>query len=103
MPAHPRIDWVCISPKAGTDVVQQEGDELKLVWPQAGIDPAALEEWRFRHHLIQPLDDARGQANVAAAMALAAVSFTLAALVWRTLPETLQRPDRAPVPIAPTE
>ena len=41
--------------------------------------------------------------GLAAAMALAAVSFTLAALVWRTLPETLQRPDRAPVPIAPTE
>lgn len=41
--------------------------------------------------------------GLASAMALAAVSFTLAALVWRTLPETLQRPERAPVPIAPTE
>jgi hypothetical protein len=36
-------------------------------------------------------------------MAMAAVSFTLAALVWRTLPETLQRPDRVPAPIAPNE
>ncbi len=38
--ATPGIDWLCISPKAGTDVVQRSGDELKLVWPQAGIDPA---------------------------------------------------------------
>ncbi len=34
--AHPGIDWVCISPKAGSVVVQRSGDELKLVWPQAG-------------------------------------------------------------------
>ena len=36
----PGIDWLCISPKAGSEVVQRRGDELKLVWPQAGIDPA---------------------------------------------------------------
>src|SRR5262245_41400731 len=39
LPAVAGLDWVCISPKAGTDVVQRSGDELKLVWPQAGIDP----------------------------------------------------------------
>ena len=50
------IDWLCVSPKAGTDVVQRSGDELKLVWPQAGIDPAALENWDFRNFLIQPKD-----------------------------------------------
>ncbi len=70
LPVHPRLDWVCISPKAGSDVVQREGDELKLVWPQAGIDPAVLEEWRFAHHLVQPLDDATGADHRAAAMAL---------------------------------
>ena len=37
--ATPGIDWLCISPKAGTDIVQRSGDELKLVWPQPGIDP----------------------------------------------------------------
>src|SRR5690242_10122726 len=42
LPATPGIDWLCISPKAGSDVVQHSGDELKLVWPQAGIDPAEL-------------------------------------------------------------
>ncbi len=70
LPAHPRLDWVCISPKAGSRVVQRAGDELKLVWPQAGLDPGELETWRFRHHLVQPLDDARADANRDAAMAL---------------------------------
>ena len=70
LPAHPAIDWVCVSPKAGSHVVQRRGDELKLVWPQAGIDPAALEGWDFAHRLLQPLDDARGDANRDAAVAL---------------------------------
>jgi len=68
--AHPRIDWICISPKAGTTVIQRTGHELKLVWPQAGIDPAELEGWGFDHHLIQPLDDPAADANRDAAMAL---------------------------------
>ena len=56
LPAVEAVDWLCISPKAGTDVVQRSGDELKLVWPQAGIDPEALESWDFRNFLIQPMD-----------------------------------------------
>lgn len=67
---HPRIDWVCISPKAGSDVVQRSGDELKLVWPQAGIDVRELESWDFANRLIQPLDDARGEENIRAAVEL---------------------------------
>src|SRR5688572_16612519 len=54
--AVPGIDWLCISPKAGTEVVQRSGDELKLVWPQAGIDPAEVEGWDFGHFLVQPMD-----------------------------------------------
>ena len=45
------IDWICISPKAGTEVVQRTGNELKLVWPQEGIDPGpvpALDEIKAR-------------------------------------------------------
>ena len=42
LPAVAGIDWLCVSPKAGTEVVQCSGDELKLVWPQDGIDPASL-------------------------------------------------------------
>jgi 7-carboxy-7-deazaguanine synthase len=56
MPAVDGIDWLCVSPKAGTDVVQRTGDELKLVWPQQGVDPATLEEWDFRNFLVQPMD-----------------------------------------------
>lgn len=70
LPVHPAIDWVCISPKAGSEVVQRRGDELKLVWPQPGTDVDAIERWDFANFLLQPMDDARGQANVDAAMAL---------------------------------
>lgn len=71
LPAHPGLDWLCVSPKAGSAVVQRHGDELKLVWPQAGIDPVELEGWAFRHHLVQPLDDPRAAENREAAVALA--------------------------------
>ena len=69
--ATPGIDWLCVSPKAGTQVVQRRGNELKLVWPQAGIDPAALEQWDFAHFLVQPMDGADPQAATEAAIALA--------------------------------
>ncbi len=50
------IDWLCISPKAGSEIVQRSGDELKLVWPQDDIDPADVLDWDFGHFLIQPMD-----------------------------------------------
>lgn len=56
LPAAEGLDWLCVSPKAGTEVVQRSGDELKLVWPQPGIDPRELESWDFRNFLIQPMD-----------------------------------------------
>ena len=56
LPATPGIDWICVSPKAGTEVVQRSGNELKLVWPQDGIDPAELEQWAFDHFIVQPMD-----------------------------------------------
>lgn len=68
--AHPGIDWVCISPKAGSEVVQRSGQELKLVWPQAGIDPAEVEGWDFANHLLQPLDDPQAEANREACIAM---------------------------------
>ncbi|MGH6659252.1 MAG: 7-carboxy-7-deazaguanine synthase, partial [Sphingomicrobium sp.] len=54
-----------------TEVVQRKGDELKLVWPQEGIDPAALESWDFRHFLVQPMDCAEGEAAIEASIRLA--------------------------------
>ena len=71
LPAPAGIDWLCVSPKAGSEVVQRAGDELKLVWPQPGIDPVALEGWDFRHHLVQPMDCAAADAAKDAAIALA--------------------------------
>ena len=50
------IDWICVSPKAGNDIVQRSGNELKLVWPQDAIDPSDLEQLAFDHFLIQPMD-----------------------------------------------
>lgn len=73
LPAHPGIDWVCISPKAGSEVVQRTGDELKLVWPQPGSDVDAIETWDFAHFLAQPLDTGSAAGNAdseAAAIAL---------------------------------
>ncbi|MEZ0244891.1 MAG: 7-carboxy-7-deazaguanine synthase [Sphingomonas sp.] len=71
LPAHPGIDWVCVSPKAGSEVVQRSGDELKLVWPQAGTDIDDLETWDFANFLIQPMDSADAAANTQAAVAFA--------------------------------
>ncbi len=68
--AHPAIDWICVSPKAGSIVVQRRGDELKMVWPQPGTDLDDVERWDFAHRLIQPLDDADAPANVQAAIDL---------------------------------
>lgn len=52
----PGIDWLCVSPKAGAPLVVTRGDELKLVYPQEGIDPARFEELDFRHFFLQPMD-----------------------------------------------
>ena len=68
--ALPGIDWLCVSPKAATEVVQRSGDELKLVWPQDGIDLDELERWDFAHRLIQPMDGPEREAARAASIAL---------------------------------
>jgi 7-carboxy-7-deazaguanine synthase (Cx14CxxC type) len=62
------IDWVCVSPKAGADWVQRSGDELKLVYPQAGFEPAALEDLSFRNFFLQPMDGPNQILNTQAAV-----------------------------------
>lgn len=79
--AHPGIDWVCISPKAGSEVVQRRGDELKLVWPQPGSDVDAFEAWDFAHHLVQPLDTGEAAGN--AASEAAAIALVMDRPRWR--------------------
>ena len=50
------IDWVCVSPKAGAELVLRQGHELKLIYPQAGIDPESLQGLPFTHFFLQPMD-----------------------------------------------
>lgn len=71
LPATGGLDWICVSPKARTEVVQRQGNELKLVWPQPGIDPAELESWAFDHFLVQPMDCEASEGAVNAAIQLA--------------------------------
>lgn len=54
--APPGIDWICVSPKAGAALRQTWGDELKLVYPQAGAPPEQFERLDFRHFSLQPMD-----------------------------------------------
>ncbi|MFZ2955587.1 MAG: 7-carboxy-7-deazaguanine synthase [Candidatus Ozemobacteraceae bacterium] len=57
------IDWISVSPKAGTELVQRRGNELKLVFPQEGVDPASFLGLPFDHFYLQPLDDSRREDN----------------------------------------
>jgi 7-carboxy-7-deazaguanine synthase (Cx14CxxC type) len=50
------LDWVCVSPKAGAALVQKSGDELKLVYPQAGAGPDEFNGLGFKHFFLQPMD-----------------------------------------------
>lgn len=70
LPVPRAIDWICVSPKAGSELVQTSGDELKLVWPQPGSDVERLAGLDFAHRLIQPLDDANAADNVRACIDL---------------------------------
>lgn len=69
MAAPTGLDWICVSPKAGTALAQRYGHELKLVYPQPGLEPASLEHLEFEHFLLQPMDGPRQQANTRAAIA----------------------------------
>lgn len=55
-PAPPGIDWVCVSPKAGADLILRSGEELKLIFPQAGAEPVLYENLDFQHFFLQPMD-----------------------------------------------
>tara|TARA_Y100000588_G_C14214700_1_gene908290 strand:+ start:1291 stop:1920 length:630 start_codon:yes stop_codon:yes gene_type:complete len=50
------IDWLCVSPKANTELLLIEGNELKIVFPQIGVNPKEYEKFDFNHFFIQPMD-----------------------------------------------
>ena len=62
-PAPAGIDWICVSPKARAPLVQTSGDELKLVFPQAGAMPEQYESMQFEHFFLQPMDGPEVAAN----------------------------------------
>jgi 7-carboxy-7-deazaguanine synthase len=72
------IDWLCVSPKAGAELVVQAGDELKLVFPQVGVTPTQFEALAFRHFYLQPMDGPERDANTSAAL-----QYCLAHPRWR--------------------
>jgi 7-carboxy-7-deazaguanine synthase len=72
------IDWVCVSPKAGSTTVVTQGNELKLVYPQSGAEPALFEHFAFDHFLLQPMDGPSAAENLGLAL-----QYCLAHPRWR--------------------
>jgi 7-carboxy-7-deazaguanine synthase len=72
------IDWLCVSPKAAAPLVLRAGDELKLVFPQQGVDPAQFEQLGFEHFFLQPMDGPELEANTTSAL-----QYCLAHPRWR--------------------
>jgi 7-carboxy-7-deazaguanine synthase (Cx14CxxC type) len=72
------LDWICVSPKAGSVWTVQQGNELKLVFPQPGLDPGPLEALHFEQFFLQPMDGPRAAENTRAA-----VEYCLAHPRWR--------------------
>ena len=64
------IDWICVSPKAGAPWVQRSGHELKVVWPQPGLDLEALEAATFENRYLQPMDNLLRNDNTRTCIAL---------------------------------
>lgn len=69
LPPPPGLDWVCMSPKAGTQLAVTSGDELKLVYPQPGAEPERFDDLDFTHRFLQPMDGPDRVANTGAAIA----------------------------------
>ncbi len=72
------LDWICMSPKANTDIIQQSGSEIKIIYPQAGIDPRDFEHMSFDHFFLQPMDNENQQENIQQT-----VKYCLAHPKWR--------------------
>jgi 7-carboxy-7-deazaguanine synthase len=72
------VDWLCMSPKAGAHLVQRFGDELKLVYPQAGFDPEQFQSLQFKHFFLQPMDGPNRSANTDLA-----ISYCMEHPQWR--------------------
>jgi organic radical activating enzyme len=86
LPLPAGLDWICVSPKAGTEIRQTAGDELKVVYPQAGLEPESLIALDFPRRFLSPMDGPRLAENTAAA-----VAYVKANPVWRLSVQTHKR------------
>ena len=77
------VDWLCVSPKGAQPLAQLSGQELKLVYPQPGVDPARFEALDFERFFLQPMDGPDREANTRAA-----VAYCLAHPRWRLSVQT---------------
>lgn len=78
LPTPAGVDWICVSPKANTELAQTSGHELKLVFPQADAPPERYEHLAFEHFYLQPMDSPQRAENTRAAIA-----YCLARPHWR--------------------
>ena len=69
LPVLDTIDWICVSPKAGSELKQKRGQGLKLVYPQDSVDPTQYLDLAFEHRFLQPMDGPEREANTRAAVA----------------------------------
>ena len=74
----PEIDWICVSPKAGTKISQKTGNELKVIYPQPGLNFSKLLTLSFEYFLIQPMDGPNAKENTEAS-----VDFCKENPIWR--------------------
>lgn len=77
------LDWICVSPKSGSEVIVQQGNELKLVVPQQDWPPTLFEHWKFDHYYLQPMDGPEVKSNTAWA-----ISYCLAHPQWKLSVQT---------------
>lgn len=63
LPVPPGVDWICVSPKMGAELVVHQGSELKVVIPQLGQDLKLYEQLDFRHFFVQAMDGPNIVAN----------------------------------------
>ncbi len=77
------LDWICVSPKADAAIIQTTGQELKLVYPQKGVDPARFANLAFERFFLQPMDGPDRAANTDAA-----VAYCLSHPQWRLSVQT---------------
>jgi 7-carboxy-7-deazaguanine synthase len=82
-PAPNGLDWICVSPKAGAELVLKHGTELKLVFPQSQAMPEQFEGLDFKHYFLQPMDGLEGKRNTRLA-----IEYCLAHPQWRLSVQT---------------